>query len=222
MKTRFHSLTYLCLVAPLVGCGPESDYDDFVSRFSPSVTKQVMFTARFPVGNQTFKVPMGFHGNEVTRMEDVRHIILASQRLLEPLSRAERRTCIKNLGRVDVYHVPCAALNWDELQAELDENYVRENTKVIVGLTAGQMNRAGREDFVVGYCFDEMVRRSETVSYEEDKHFREVSLAHEMAHVWFTACEPVDVWLYPNRFEEKAWEFHTEYEATARALHVDY
>jgi hypothetical protein len=76
--------------------------------------------------------------------------------------------------------VPCEALNWDELFVELDGNYVRKNTKVVVGL------------------------------------------AHEMAHVWFGACYPFDAWLDTERFEEKAWEFHTGYEATAQALHVDY
>ena len=210
------------LFSILTGCTRTSDYEDYVSRFSAHVTKRVEFKAKIPVDNQTLKVPITLHGHEVTRFEDIRHVILASQRLLEPFSRSKRRRCAKNLGKVDVYHVPCEALNWEALRVELNENYIKKDTNVVVGLTAGQMNRAGREDFVVGYCFDEMVRLSKTVSYEKDKHFREVSLAHEMAHVWFGACEPLDAWLYTARYEQKAWDFHESYEATAQALHVDY
>ena len=192
----------------MAGCSEQSDYDNYVSRFTPHVTKQVGFTASIPVDNQTLKVPVTLHGYSITRFEDIRHVVLASQRLLAPMSRSKRR--------------PCEALNWDELLEELNENYVRPQTNVVVGLTASSTNRSGRTDFVVGYCFDPMVKRSEKISYDDDPHFREVSLAHEMAHVWFEACEPFDAWFYSARYEEKAWAFHEAYEATARALHVDY
>ena len=217
-----HVFRLLLVLMATAGCFEQSDYDNYVSRFTPHVTKQVGFTVRIPVDNQILKVPITLHGYDITRLEDVRHVVLASQRLLAPMSRSKRRNCAKSLGRVDIYHVPCAALNWDELLEELNENYVRQQTNVVLGLTGSTTNRAGRSDFVVGYCFDPLVRRSKKISYEDDPHFREVSLAHEIAHVWFEACEPFDAWFYSARYEEKAWAFHEQYEATARALHVEY
>ena len=47
------------------GCAAESDYDDYMDRFTPYVTKQVEFTARIPIDNQTVKVPLNLHGHDV-------------------------------------------------------------------------------------------------------------------------------------------------------------
>lgn len=165
---------------------------------------------------------MTLHGHSESRREDIRHVIVSSQRFLEPLTRSQRRECVGNLGRVDIYHVPCSTLNWDGLVDELNEGYVHREVSVVLGLTAGQYNGANRKDYVVGYCFDELVRRTSKISYDDDKHWREVALAHEMAHVWLDACYPIKGILDQNWIEQQAWKFHEGYEATAREFHVDY
>ena len=78
------------------------------------------------------------------------------------------------------------------------------------------------ETFTVSYCYDDMLKSSTKISYKEDSHFREVTLAHEMVHVWLEACKPGAQFFYTREYELAAWEFHKSYEPTAKKLHIDY
>tara|TARA_Y100001963_G_scaffold102908_1_gene141642 strand:- start:10360 stop:11013 length:654 start_codon:yes stop_codon:yes gene_type:complete len=205
------------------GCSDHKPrYDQHVERYVPHIVDVHEVNINIPVGDDTYRVPVKFNMSKDTVTEDIRHVAISSQRFLEKLDRRKRHECYSRIESIEVYHVPCAAMNDDELQDWIKNDYVVKDSNVIIGLTAEKAGaRNDRSTFAVGYCFDEMVKKSTQISYS-DSYWRELALAHEMSHVWFLACEPIDAWWNPEKYEEMAWEFHEEYESTAKSMHVDY
>ena len=94
-----------------------------------------------------------------------------------------------------MFHVPCSALN-DNFEIGELKNYPIDDVKVLVGLTVSEKRGSNWKrsdwDFAIGYCYDDMVKVSKRVNYETDGFWRELSLAHEVSHVWQRACDPLD------------------------------
>jgi|TARA_R110001583_G_scaffold44316_1_gene140459 hypothetical protein len=205
----------------LFACDNQHEYERQVSRYEPYITNVQVVELNVPVNDNVYKVKTKFHMSETTVPADMKHVVLASQMLLSKLDERKQAECVSQIDEINIYHVPCKALNDSETNAWMAENYIIKDTSVVVGMTA-ELPVNQKSKFAVGYCFDEMVKVSTRVSYEDQPYWREVTLAHEIAHVWFQACEPTDTWLDPDKYELKAWEFHESYEETAKKLHVSY
>lgn len=206
----------------LFACDNQHEYESQVSRYEPYITNVQAVDLNVPVNDNVYKVKTKFHMSETTVAADMQHVVLASQMLLAELDESKQAECASQIDEINIYHVPCKALNDSESRAWMVDNYIIKDTKVTVGMTVEKPVGMKKSKFSVGYCFDEMVKVSTRVSYEEQPYWREVTLAHEIAHVWYQACEPTDTWLHPDKYELKAWEFHESYEETAKKLHVSY
>jgi hypothetical protein len=118
--------------------------------------------------------------------------------------------------------VPCAALNDAASFHLIGRDGLAGENEIVLGLTLKKGHSDYTDTFLVSYCYDEMAGRAQKLTYERDHHYREVALAHEIAHVWLGSCMPGAAFIYANRFEKVAQEFDAEYESTAREHHVSY
>jgi hypothetical protein len=209
---------------------PLKRFEKHALKFKPHVVKTENMTVLIPVQGVEHSLNVSFHMMENTVKEDINHLVLASTIILEEtvsktfqkLGRGHEvdlEVCFSNIDKIELYHTKCETMNSEVTKEFLDKDYAVKGSTVIAGLT--QSDRS-TETFTVSYCYDSALRRSTNISYDNDTHFREVTLAHEMVHVWLEACKPGAQFFYTKEYELAAWEFHKSYEPTAKKLHVDY
>tara|TARA_R110001583_G_scaffold114455_1_gene264946 strand:+ start:552 stop:1193 length:642 start_codon:yes stop_codon:yes gene_type:complete len=205
----------------LFACAEPSEYDVSSKSWSKETSwSEVMF---INIGKHDVKVK--FHGLAHTPKSDMQHVQLASRAFMTDVSGRSLEECVDRIHSFEVFHVPCAVINESYSVGEL-KDYPVDDVRVLVGLTVSE--KRGRDwdrsdwDFSVAYCYDDMVKLSKRVNYETDGWWRELSLAHEVSHVWQTACNPLDDALSPGNSEKIAWKFHESYKETAQNLHVSY
>tara|TARA_R110000824_G_scaffold47830_1_gene135718 strand:- start:4302 stop:5042 length:741 start_codon:yes stop_codon:yes gene_type:complete len=205
-------------------------FEKHALKFKVHTVKTESLSVAIPVHKKIQNIKVNFHMMDHTVPEDIDHVILASTQILEDVIPAtykklgiappqDLRACFDNIDQIELYHTKCQTMNSDKMRKDLDESYPVKGGSVVAGQT--QSDRSTRT-FTVSYCYDDMLKASTKISYEEDKHYREVTLAHEMVHVWLAACKPGAKFIFAREFELAAWEFHQGYEATAKKLHIDY
>jgi hypothetical protein len=205
----------------LFACQEPTEYDINFDKWSTEST----WSEDFDINVGKNSVNVKFHGLAHTPKSDMQHIQLASQAFMKDVSESKLGECIDRIHSFDVFHVPCSAINDDFKSSDLGD-YPADDVRVLVGLTSSEKRGSSWKrsdwDFAVAYCYDDMVKLSKRVNYETDGWWRELSLAHEVSHVWQNACNPLDDALSPANSEKIAWKFHERYKETAQRLHVDY
>ena len=205
----------------LFACQEPTQYDKDFAKWSAQTSW--LIDAKIDVGKHD--VDVTFHGTDKSKKEDLTHVQLASQRFMSGYTPTKLEECVNRIDKVDIFHVPCSTLNDDYQQGSL-RDYPIDDVQVLIGVTSSEQNGSNWDrsdwDFAVGYCYDEMVDISTRVNYETDGFWRELSLAHEMTHVWQRACNPLDDIFSPGKSEKIAWSFHESYKETAQKLHVEY
>ena len=209
---------------------PLKHFEKHALKFKHHVVKTKNMTVLIPVQGREHSLNVNFHMMKNTVEEDINHLVLASTQILEEtVSKTFQKlgreadvdldVCFSNIDKIELYHTKCKTMNSDSTKEFLDKEYTVKGSNVIAGLTQSDWST---ETFTVSYCYDDMLQASTKISYEEDMHFREVTLAHEMVHVWLEACKPGAQFFYVKEYELAAWEFHKSYEPTAKKMHIDY
>ena len=120
----------------LFACDNQHEYERQVSRYEPYITNVQNIELNVPVNNNVYKVKTKFHMSETTVAADMRHVVLASQMLLSELDESKQAECAAQIEEINIYHVPCKALNDSESIDWIAKNYIIKDTRVIVGMTA--------------------------------------------------------------------------------------
>lgn len=205
----------------LFACTEPSEYDISVESWSKETSWSE--TTSIDIGKHTVKVK--FNGLTHTPKSDMQHVQLASRAFMADVSERGLEECVDRIHSFEVFHVPCSTINESYSVGEL-KDYPIDDVRVLVGLTASEKRGSNWErsdwDFAIAYCYDDMVKLSKRVNYETDGWWRELALAHEVSHVWQTACNPLDDAFSPGNSEKIAFKFHESYKETAQKLHVSY
>ena len=205
----------------LFACSEHTEYDSSLESWSNHADWSE--TINIDIGKHNVEVK--FNGLSHTPKADMQHVQLASRAFMKDVSDRGLEECVDRIHSFEVFHLPCSELNKDYAQGDL-KDYPIDDVRVLVGLTVSEKRGSDWDrsdwDFAIGYCYDDMVKLSKRVNYETDGWWRELSLAHEVSHVWQTACNPLDDTLSPGKSEKIAWAFHESYKETAQKLHVDY